>query len=181
MRLSRYLESWHGTQATNKLLAVAVVAVATVTIVQSAYLMERERLVVLVPPVLQGEAVIGKSAADAPYHTAWAHLLAQMLGNVSPGNAAFLQERLEPLLDPSIFTAVSQALEQQLDQIRRDRVSLAFEPKKILHEPSTRQDVRDRPVGAHRAWSAAKPGRAHLRVPAEDRRLSGHGSASRHL
>ena len=60
MRLSRYLESWHGTTATNKLLAVAVVAVATVTIVQSAYLMERERLVVLVPPVLQGEAVIGK-------------------------------------------------------------------------------------------------------------------------
>ena len=26
MRLSRYLESWHGTTATNKLLAVAVVA-----------------------------------------------------------------------------------------------------------------------------------------------------------
>ena len=137
MRLSPYLASWHGTTATNKLLAVAVVAVATVTIVQSAYLMERERLVVLVPPALQGEAVIGKQAADAPYHTAWAHLLAQMLGNVSPGNAAFLKERLEPLLDPAIFAAVNQALEQQLDQIRRDRVSLAFEPKKILHEPST--------------------------------------------
>ena len=137
MRLSRYLESWHGTQATNKLLAVAVVAVATVTIVQSAYLMERERIVVLVPPALQGEAVIGKQAADAPYHTAWAHLLAQMLGNVQPSNADFLKARLEPLLDPAIFTAVSQALEQQLDQIRRDRVSLAFEPKKILHEAAT--------------------------------------------
>ena len=35
MRLSQYLASWHGTRATNKLLAVAVVAVATVTIVQS--------------------------------------------------------------------------------------------------------------------------------------------------
>lgn len=137
MRLSRYLESWHGTRGTNKLLAVAVVAVATVTIVQSAYLMERERLVVLVPPALQGEAVIGKQSADAPYHTAWAHLLAQMLGNVQPSNANFLKARLEPLLDPAIFAAVNQALEQQLDQIRRDRVSLAFEPKKILHEPST--------------------------------------------
>ena len=137
MRLSPYLQSWHGTTATNKLLAVAVVAVATVTIVQSAYLMERERLVVLVPPALQGEAVIGKHAADAPYHTAWAHLLAQMLGNVSPGNANFLKERLEPLLDPAIFAAVNKALEQQLDQLRRDRVSLSFEPQTILHEPET--------------------------------------------
>ena len=72
MRLSHWLEGWHGTRATNRLLTVAVVAVATVTIVQSAYLMERERTVVLVPPALQSEAVIGKAQANAPYHTAWA-------------------------------------------------------------------------------------------------------------
>jgi conjugal transfer pilus assembly protein TraE len=137
LRLTQYLASWHGTRATNKLLAVAVVAVATVTIVQSAYLMERERIVVLVPPALQGEAVIGKKAADTPYHTAWAHLLAQMLGNVTPANADFLKARLEPLLDPAIFGAVNQALEQQLDQIRRDRVTLSFLPKKVVHEPES--------------------------------------------
>lgn len=137
MRLSAYLESWHGTRATNKVLAVALVAMATVTIVQSAYLMERERIVVLVPPALQGRAVIGKQTANAPYHTAWAHLLAQMLGNVSPGNADFLKARLEPLLDPAIFGAVNQALEQQLDQIRRDRVSLSFQPKKVAYEPES--------------------------------------------
>ena len=137
MRLSHWLEGWHGTRATNRMLTVAVVAVATVAIVQSAYLMERERTVVLVPPALQSEAVIGKAQANAPYHTAWAHLLAQMLGNVSPANAGFLKERLEPLLDPAIFGAVNKALEQQLDQLRRDRVSLSFEPQTILHEPES--------------------------------------------
>lgn len=137
MRLSDYLASWHGLRATNRLLAVGLVAMALVVIVQTAYLMERERIVVLVPPALQSETAIGSQRADEPYHTAWAHLLAQLLGNVTPANADFLKARLEPLLDPAIFGGVSRALEQQLDQIRRDRVTLAFEPKKVLHEPAT--------------------------------------------
>ena len=137
MKVSEYLASWHGTNGTNKLLAVAVVAVATVAIVESAYLMERERIVVLVPPALQSETAVGRTAAGEPYHTAWAHLLAQMLGNVTPASAVFIKDRLEPLLDPAIFNAVNEALEKQLDQIRRERVSLSFEPKRIVHEPAS--------------------------------------------
>ena len=137
MTLSEYLAGWHGTRATNRLLAVAVIAMATVAIVESAYLMERERIVVLVPPRLQEQATVGRSQADASYHTAWAHLLADMLGNVTPANAAFLKERLQPLLDPAIFSEVTTALERQLDEIRRERVTLAFEPKRIVFEPAT--------------------------------------------
>lgn len=137
MILSEYLASWHGTHATNRLLAVAVIAMAAVAVLESTYLMERERIVVLVPPRLQEQATIGRSQADASYHTAWAHLLADMLGNVTPANAAFLKERLQPLLDPAIFAEVTAALERQLDEIRRERVTLAFEPKRIVFEPAT--------------------------------------------
>ena len=137
MTLSEYLAGWHGTRATNRLLAVAVIAMATVAIVETAYLMERERIVVLVPPRLQEQATVGRSQADASYHTTWAHLLADMLGNVTPANAAFLKERLQPLLDPAIFGEVTAALERQLDEIRRERVTLAFEPKRIVFEPAT--------------------------------------------
>lgn len=137
MRLAELLGTWHGTRAANRVLGVALLAVCGVVVVQSLQLARRERLVVLVPPALQAETVVGRTRADAPYHTAWAGMLAGMLGNVSPGNAGFLKERLDPLLDPAIFTAVNQAIEQQLDQIRRDRITLAFEPRKILHEPGT--------------------------------------------
>jgi conjugal transfer pilus assembly protein TraE len=137
MTLKDYLRSWNGLQATNKVLSAALVGTTLALVLVAWQLSRREQLVVLVPPELDQRALIGRSQADQGYIEAWAVLIAHYLGNVQPQNAEFLRGRLGPLLDPAIYAQVIDALEKQIDQIRRDRVVLRFEARRVVYERAT--------------------------------------------
>jgi hypothetical protein len=64
-------------------------------------------------------------------------LFAQLLGNVTPGTVDFVKERLTPLLSPSIYQDVIDAIEIQAQQIKNDRVTMRFEPRFVEYEPKS--------------------------------------------
>ncbi|MCV5185818.1 type IV conjugative transfer system protein TraE, partial [Escherichia coli] len=76
------------------------------------------------PFTLTEEAWVTKSNASQSYKEAWGFAFAQLLGNVTPGTVDFVKERITPLLSPSIYQDVIDAIEIQAQQIKNDRVTM---------------------------------------------------------
>lgn len=72
-----------------------------------------------------------------PGKEAWGFAFAQLLGNVTPGTVDFVKERITPLLSPSIYQDVIDAIEIQAQQIKNDRVTMRFEPRFVEYEPKS--------------------------------------------
>lgn len=137
MKLSTYLGSWSGAQILTRLLGVALILSIVTNATLGLLMIRREQLVVLVPPSLERQASLLRAQADEHYLAAWGWYAATMIGNVTQANASFIKASIEPLLDPGIYHATIKRLEQQLDQLARDRVTLKFEPRRTLHEQAT--------------------------------------------
>lgn len=137
MNMTRFLSTWQGTQASNRWLLGTVAALSLVVLMQTIALLGRDQVVVLVPPELSAEVEVSRRQADQDYVKAWGLHLASLIGNVTPGNSHFIKESIGPLLAPEIHAEVTQIIERQLEQLRRDRVTLRFEPRRVVHVPST--------------------------------------------
>ena len=137
MRLERLLASWEGARAAARLLGVAVLGQAVAMVVLAAVLFRQDRTVVMVPPDTSWQASVSRSSANADYVQSWAFYLATVLGNVTPGNAAFIRQSLGPLLCPEVYGDVMVGIEHELDQIARESVSFRFEPRHLVTEAAT--------------------------------------------
>lgn len=134
MKLDELVRSYRGQQWMNAGLVALVALLAIANVVQVIIAQQREQLVVLVPPTLEAEMAVGKRRASPDYIRSWAIFVATQLGSISPGNAEFLRPTLAPLLHPRIYGEVMTRLEAELDKIRRDRLSISFEPREVIIE-----------------------------------------------
>ena len=60
--------------------------------------------------------------------------VSMLLGNVNPANADVAKDAIGQLLSPDIFQNVMTVMDDQIHKIRQDRVSMTFEPEKILRD-----------------------------------------------
>lgn len=137
MTLARFRLTWREHVTWLRILLAASTVMLIANLVLAVALIRRESYVVLVPPDLDKRVTVARAKADQGYLESWGYYLATLLGNITPSTAEFIRARIEPLLDPGITRDVITVLEQQLDQIRRDRVTLRFEPKRTTFEPET--------------------------------------------
>ncbi|MDH3662407.1 MAG: type IV conjugative transfer system protein TraE [Alphaproteobacteria bacterium] len=134
MNFNAFMQDWSGTKALNRWLLGSVAALSLVVLMQTFALLGRDRVVVLVPPELSAEAEIARSQANHDYTKAWGLHIASLIGNVTPGNHQFIKDSVYPLLAPAIHAEVTTIIERQLDQLDRDRVSLRFEPRRVVQK-----------------------------------------------
>jgi len=137
VKLQRFLESWRGVQWENRVWRIVALGLIMTNLITAGTLALTERTVVLVPPVLDAEAAIGRTRASAELKTGWGLYLAQLLGNVTPANAEFLKTAVAPILDASIYREVMAAIGVQVNELKLDRVALSYEPKEIAYEAQT--------------------------------------------
>ncbi len=137
MRADRFARTWEGTLTENKWNRIFNAGLAVAVLFLSCQVLVKDQIVVMQPETLGSEAWITKSAASESYKEAWGLYLAQLTGNITPANVAFLKERLAPLLSPAIYGDVIDALELQAQDIRDDRVSMRFEPRFVEYESTT--------------------------------------------
>lgn len=126
-----------GYHAQGRLLTVMLAVLAVMTLALATMgvaLVRREQIVVIAPPVLDAEVTLGRSSADIGYKRAWALFVAETLGDITPANLTFMRETVERLVDASIYRDVVNRLEAELDKVRRDNLTIAFEPHRILVE-----------------------------------------------
>ena len=81
------------------------------------------------PPTLSETAEVSRNQATQPYLESWGLYLAELMGNVTPGNVSFIRVAIEPLLSPAVYQQVVDALEIQEDN-REDRSRSNSNPDK---------------------------------------------------
>ena len=96
---------------------------------------QTDRTVVLVPPVVDERLEISSSHASVGYKKAWALTVAQLAGNVTPGNADLVLQMMGDLLSPEAYRNISAELAGQIADIKRDSLVVSFEPRQVLFEP----------------------------------------------
>ena len=90
--------------------------------------------IILVPPTLDDRVVVSADEASDGYKTAWALYVAQLLGNITPGNADFVGEQVSGLFSPAAFRDMSDAFLEQIAAITDDRITVEFEPRELIFE-----------------------------------------------
>jgi conjugal transfer pilus assembly protein TraE len=131
-----YVTSFQGQQRL-LFLAVGLSGLLAVALAAMAWaLLDKERVVVLVPPQLSEETAVASDRASDDYLRSWGMFVADRIGNVTPANVQFTRAALEPLLSPSIYDDVVARLETEIEAVRRDRLSRSFEPHQVVLEPA---------------------------------------------
>ena len=90
-------------------------------------------------PFMEAQVGIQSGSASQAYFEWWGLSLAELLGNLNPQNLSFVESRLQSLLSPNLYQQVQDTLNQQLRELREDKVSMSFEPLNLdfLQESQT--------------------------------------------
>lgn len=136
MRISDYLTQLKDHQNRNQWQQTAILGLALTNALTAAVLLFKPVPVILVPPTLPGEVEIARNQGSGSLKESWGLYLAELLGNVTPGNAAFIERSLGPLLDAGIYPEVMAILAKEVDALRMDRVSVKFRSREVLYDAS---------------------------------------------
>jgi len=137
MKLSDFLQTWDGHETENRFSRVIIIGLLVVCVITSLAAWRTERSIILVPPTLNQEVEVTRSAASSEFKESWGLFLAELLGNTTPANADFLKVAIEPLLAPDIYRTVLDAMTDQIKAIKMDRVAISFTPRHVDYEAET--------------------------------------------
>lgn len=134
MDLKKFVNSIKGIQLENLGHRYTNLALSFAVIALSVAMFTKTSIITVVPPTLAERAWVDSNNASAEYVESWALYVAQTLGNVTPGTSAMIRQAIAPLLVPAIYQETVNAIEKQVQDFRRDRVVLSFEPKRVVRE-----------------------------------------------
>lgn len=137
MKLTELLESWRIVQAENRLHRVVLIGLVITNGISALAALRTERAVVLVPPNLTKEVEITRNTASSELKESWGLYLAELLGNVTPATSEFIANALAPLLSTNIYRSVMDAMSEQINAIKMDRVATSFKPRQVSYERET--------------------------------------------
>jgi conjugal transfer pilus assembly protein TraE len=135
--LADFLATWRGLTLENRLHRLAMLGLIGTNLITAVALLRADHTVVLVPPVLEGQVSVARESASQEVKEAWALFVAELLGNVSPSSAEFIQKAVDPLLAPSLRRPVLEVMAEQVREIRREHVSMSFNVRAIAYDPPT--------------------------------------------
>lgn len=137
MDIKKFLNSYSGLK-TEAVWTRSIIAGMTVTIGLLVVALAFRPVVVTIQPwTLSEDAQVTRDDASRSYIEAWGFALAELVGNVSPGNVQFVSDRLKPLLDPGLYHRALEGLEANAKTLIDERISMRFEPRNVTFEKST--------------------------------------------
>ncbi len=91
MKFDVFLKSWQGTQLENRWqrFLIAVLVLSNLLLAVAAF--SRNTVVAIQPPTLSETAEVSRNQATQPYLESWGLYLAELMGNVTPGNVSFIR------------------------------------------------------------------------------------------
>lgn len=137
MKMQEFFSTVKGMTFENKFNRIVIGALLVLNLVLGLSLSSKKPVVVLIPPEISEETIIGQNAASASYKQAWAMFMASMVGNVTPGNVDFVKRTLEKMLDPRLYHATQEDLEKQARLIAEENLAVSFLPDAVLYQPET--------------------------------------------
>lgn len=137
MDLSKFNARAAGARIENRWLRWVALGLLATNILLAIGMFSTQAVVTIAPPGMNKAVRVSVNQASATYKRAWGVFLTDLLGNVKPGGVDFILDTLTPLLAPSLYRAVVDAIHAQAAKIERDQVSVSFTPKKVVYDPNT--------------------------------------------
>ncbi len=137
MNAGKFKKTFNGLHSDNFYLKALVVLLGVVVLFLVVKTNSKDTIVTIVPPTMAEQGWLDRQKASESYTSAWALYISYLLGNANPKNGALIKTAITPLLDNAIQADILGAIDDQINQIRRDSVSIAFEPKQILQDKRT--------------------------------------------
>lgn len=134
MNFMKFRQTWANTVGQKNAFQVTTLALTATVVMLSILLFTKDKTIVLVPPVINESVELSQKTAASGFKKTWGLYLAGLIGNVKPGNADLIVTELQSLMRPDVLQAFKSALAQQLEQIRRDQLSVEFEATQIYYE-----------------------------------------------
>ena len=137
MKMGEFIRTWEGSLAENKWNRVANIILVSALLLLAILLINKDKIVVIQPANMHETGWVSKTQASRSYKESWGFALAQLIGNVTPGNVDFVKDRLIPMLSPVVYAEVIDSLEMQAQAIKDDRITMRFEPMLVDYEEAT--------------------------------------------
>jgi conjugal transfer pilus assembly protein TraE len=137
MKWKKFFTTWDGVRFENRMQRYVIFGLIASNVIVGLAAFTRGEVVVLTPPELTQPMKVARDRADQSFSESWSLVMAGLLGNVTPGNADNLKRLVTPMLAPSVYQDVVNALSRQVEQIKLDRVTIRFEPREVIFEPRT--------------------------------------------
>ncbi|MEY4683811.1 MAG: hypothetical protein RLZ25_270 [Pseudomonadota bacterium] len=134
MRITDYLAFLRDHQIMNRWQQTAILGLALTNGLTAMALLFQSVPIILVPPTLSGEVEVARNQGSGTLKESWGLYLAELLGNVTPANAAFIERSLGPLLDAGIYHEVMALMATEVGALRMDRVSVKFRSREVLYD-----------------------------------------------
>ncbi|MEB8475613.1 type IV conjugative transfer system protein TraE [Acidithiobacillus ferriphilus] len=120
----------------NNAVLLAVVIVLTVLLAIFGWeLAMAKRETILVPPELNKAVKIGYASADADYYKSWGLYVAELVGNLTPGNAPFVADNLGRLFDAASYQKVKQAVLSSAKEEAEEQANFVFDAQNVIWQP----------------------------------------------
>jgi len=138
MKWNKFYTHWDSTRQANILLVAysAIITLGIILLIGQVVSM-RER-VVLVPPYINQQMKVGYASADPSFYESWGMYVAELTGNLTPGNEKYVRHTLRKLLAPKPYQAVNTAILATVAQEKTDKVVTAFVAQRTIWQPQTK-------------------------------------------
>lgn len=137
LKVSLFSKNFDSAVAAAKTLTFVVIALVVLNLFFGITLLRTREQVVLVPPGLTKQVRIGYAQADASYYKSWGLYVAEMVGNLTPGNAGFVADALGRLFSARDYGAVRAAVLSQGETMAQNSVVSFFKADAVIWEPQT--------------------------------------------
>jgi conjugal transfer pilus assembly protein TraE len=136
MNLSDFIDSFQGMARERIHSRITTIVLAVTCLLLVFALINKSPVVVLVPPELSQESEIANNNASAEVKKAWGLMVANLVGNVTPGNVNFAERSLKGLLAPHLYHELLESLQQQASTIKEGQITLTFVPTDVTFQAS---------------------------------------------
>ncbi|MBF0393337.1 MAG: hypothetical protein HQL38_11725 [Alphaproteobacteria bacterium] len=137
MKFGTFFGTWRETRRSNGVLLGVVLAQSIALVLVGGRAFSRSETIVLVPPTLTESVKIGKQMMGESASVNWGTYLALLMGNVTPESADFVKAAVGEVVDPSIHRDVMDRMTDEIERLKRDRVSQRFEARTAFYEAAT--------------------------------------------
>lgn len=138
MIFSLFKKTYDSLAQNNKLYFWIIVVLSVVILGQQWSLMTERTRVVLKPPYLDTAARIGYATASKNYYESWGLFVAELVGNLTPGDAHYVADNLGKLFDASDYAIVKAKVLASAAAEREDQANFAFHVKQTIWQPANK-------------------------------------------
>ena len=126
MQFGQYKKSFSSLQLENNFFRILTLGLLTLVLILVVALLNKKTIVTLQPWTLARDAQVTETQASNSYMEAWGLALAQLIGNVTPGNVDFVGEQISRFSPPRSITKRSTLFRQVRHSFARTALPCAL-------------------------------------------------------